>query len=72
MKQRYEHFEVVRNHLGRYAIWPVDDLDELPSKWASVGYRGSQHEVREYIREHWPEIRDWDDEDLDEELTSHW
>lgn len=72
MNQRYENFAVVRNHLDRFAIWPLEKLDHLPSQWHPVGYQGSQEEVREYLREHWPEVRDWSDDELDDELDEDW
>lgn len=63
-EQRYDEFVVMKNEeIGRYAIWPAGD--KLPRGWTSTGFTGDQEACREYIREHWPEVVEWEDEEDD-------
>lgn len=51
----HQHFRVVKNAAGQYALLPAHLTN--PAGWQDAGKTGSADECQAFVREHWTETR---------------
>lgn len=54
MEKDEKIYNVVKNHLGQYSIWPSEKENALG--WFNEGVQGSKNECLQYINSVWKDL----------------